>query len=336
MKVFENFNLKNYNTFHLDVNAKKLVVVEKEEEINELKNFIQNEKYLILGGGSNVLFLNDFDGVVIKNEIKGKDILEEDEEYIVVEIKSGEVWHDVVMWSVKNNWNGIENLALIPGTTGAAPVQNIGAYGVEIKEVLENVKFFNFNTQTFETLNNAQCKFAYRDSIFKHELKNKVFITSIVLKLKKKNHVYRTDYGNIKDELNKVKELTPEIIANTVIKIRQSKLPDPQITGNAGSFFKNPEIDEIQYLRIKEQFPDVVAFSLGNSRYKIAAGWMIEKCGLKGCEYKGAAVHTKQALVIINKHNATGKDIFELSQMIIQKVFDKFAIRLEPEVNIIQ
>lgn len=337
MKIFENYNLKELNTFHLNVSAKKLVIIENEKDIAEMPHLVQNEKYLILGGGSNVLFLNDFDGIVVKNELRGKQITAEDEEYVTIHIKSGEIWHEAVMWCVKNNWNGIENLALIPGTVGAAPVQNIGAYGVELKDVLQSVRFFHLETNSFQTLTNQECKFSYRDSIFKNELKNKTFITDVTLKLKKKNHTYRTDYGNIKDELSRLNanKLTPEVIAQAVINIRQSKLPDPSVIGNAGSFFKNPEVSKKQYEYLKNKFPEIVAFPLENGNYKIAAGWMIEKCGLKGFEHKGAAVHSKQALVLINKNNATGKDIFELAQIVMKKVFDTFAVQLEPEVNII-
>lgn len=338
MKIFENYNLKELNTFHLNVSAKKLVIIENENDVTEIPSLIQKEKYLILGGGSNVLFLNDFDGIIIKNEIKGKKITDETDEDIIVSIQSGEIWHDIVMWAIKNNWNGIENLALIPGTTGAAPVQNIGAYGVEIKDVLQSIKFFNLETKSFQVLDNKECLFSYRNSIFKNELKNKTFITDVTLKLKKKNHIYRTDYGNIKDELSKLNanKLTPELIAQAVINIRQSKLPDPSVIGNAGSFFKNPEVSKKQYEELKNQYPEIPVFPLENGNYKIAAGWMIEKCGLKGFEHKGAAVHSKQALVLINKNNATGKDIFELAQIVMKKVFDTFAVTLEPEVNIIQ
>lgn len=338
MKIFKNYNLKHLNTFHLDVNAKELVVIENENEIKQIAELINGKKYLILGGGSNVLFLSDFDGLVIKNEIRGKEILKETDDEIVIKLKSGEIWHDVVMWSVNNNWNGIENLALIPGTVGAAPVQNIGAYGVEIKDVLEDVEFYDLSKCIYQTLKNSECEFSYRDSIFKKELKNRVFITSIVLKLRKRNHVYHTGYGNIQDELKKrnVQKLSPSLIADVVTEIRKSKLPDPEMLGNAGSFFKNPEVNFQKYMDIKNRYPDIVAFPLENGHYKIAAGWMIEKCGLKGFEYKGAAVHSKQALVLVNKNNATGKNIYELAQIIMQRVFDTFAIYLEPEVNIIQ
>lgn len=337
MKILENYSLKNHNTFHLDVYAKKCVILENTDELKALDQIIGNDKFLILGGGSNVLFVNDFDGVIIKNEIKGKEITDENDEYVNVKIKSGEVWHEMVMWSVKNNWNGIENLALIPGTVGAAPVQNIGAYGVEVKDVLQNVSIYNFETKKIEVLNNDQCKFSYRNSIFKNELKGKFFILEIVLQLRKKNHIYHTSYGTINTELEKrnIKEINPQIIAEIVMDIRKSKLPDPEKIGNAGSFFKNPEVPKEQYLELKNRYSDIVAYPVENGNYKLAAGWMIEHCGLKGYEYKGAAVHDKQALVLVNKNNARGKDILELAKIIIQIVFDKFAVKLEPEVNII-
>jgi len=337
MKIFENFSLKNHNTFHLDVYAKKCVILENIDELKILNQIIGNDKFLILGGGSNVLFVNDFDGVVVINEIKGIEIIDESDEFVNVKIKSGENWHEIVMWSIKNNWNGIENLALIPGTVGAAPVQNIGAYGVEIKDVLQSVSIYNFVTKKIEVLNNEQCKFSYRNSIFKEELKGKFYILEVVLQLRKKNHIYHTSYGTINAELEKrnIKEINPQIIAEVVMDIRKSKLPDPEKIGNAGSFFKNPEVSKEHYFELKNKYPDIVAYPLENGKYKLAAGWMIEQCGLKGYEHKGAAVHDKQALVLVNKNNASGKDILELAQIIIQKVFDKFAVKLEPEVNII-
>jgi UDP-N-acetylmuramate dehydrogenase len=337
MKIFENYSLKNHNTFHLDVYAKKCVILENTDELKMLDQVIGNDKFLILGGGSNVLFVNDFDGVIIKNEIKGIEIIDESEEFVNVKIKSGENWHEIVMWSIKNNWNGIENLALIPGTVGAAPVQNIGAYGVEIKDVLQSVSIYNFETKKIEVLNNDQCKFSYRNSIFKNELKGKLYILEVVLQLRKKNHVYHTSYGTINAELEKrnIKEINPQIIAEIVMDIRKSKLPDPEKIGNAGSFFKNPEVSKNKYLDLKNRYSDIVAYPVENGNYKLAAGWMIDHCGLKGYEYRGAAVHDKQALVLVNKNNASGKDILELAKIIIQKVFDKFAVKLEPEVNII-
>ncbi len=334
MKVFNDISLLPYNTFKVDVKVKKFIIIDDENELKSVD--IDKNNYLVLGGGSNVLFTKDFNGTILKNEIKGKKIIEETEEYIVLNIKSGEIWHDIVIWTVENNWNGIENLALIPGTVGAAPIQNIGAYGVEIKDVLQDVRFFNFETKKIEILKSDECQFGYRDSIFKRSLKNKIFITDITIKLRKKNHVYRTDYGNIKEELTKrnIQALSPKVIADIVMDIRKSKLPDPAEIGNAGSFFKNPEVNLETYLRIKEKYPDVVVFKLENDKYKLAAGWLIEQCNMKGYEYKNAAVHIKQALVLINKNHATGKDIFELSEIIKQKVFSNFGVELEREVNI--
>lgn len=337
MKTLKNISLLPYNTFKIDVLANEIIIIEND---NELENLEFNPKpFLILGGGSNVLFTKNYDGIILKNELKGKKIIDETEEEIVLNIKSGENWHEIVMWSVENNWNGIENLALIPGTTGAAPVQNIGAYGVEIKDVLQYVKFFNFETKKFVTLNNSACQFGYRDSIFKKALKNKAFITDIGIKLKKKNHEYKTDYGNIQEELKNqnIKELSPKVLADIVIKIRQSKLPNPAKIGNAGSFFKNPEVSENVLSEIKNKFPNVVYFPTSqNGIYKLAAGWLIDQCRLKGFEHKGAAVHSKQALVLINKQNAAGADILELAQIIMEKVLATFGVKLEPEVNIIE
>lgn len=336
MKQFSDISLQSFHTFKVDIKAQEMIVIEHENELIHLP--LHHLPFLILGGGSNVLFIKNFEGTIIKNELKGRCIIKETENDVTLNIKSGEIWHDIVMWSVNNNWNGIENLALIPGTAGAAPIQNIGAYGVEIKNVLESVRYYHFEKKCFETLENNECAFGYRNSIFKTDLKNKVFITDITLKLNKKNHVYHIDYGNIQEELNKmnVQNLSPKIIAEAVMNIRKSKLPNPEIIGNAGSFFKNPEVTENVYLRLKEKYPDLIAFATGHQKYKLAAGWLIEKCGLKGYTYKGAAVHDKQALVLINKNHATGKDIYELSEKIVEKIFDTFGIMLEREVNIIE
>ncbi len=337
MKTLKNISLLPYNTFRIDALANEVIIIEKDTEL-EILNLAQ-KPYLVLGGGSNVLFTKNYTGIILKNELKGKKIVDETEEDIVLNVKSGENWHNLVMWSVENNWNGIENLALIPGTVGAAPVQNIGAYGVEIKDVLQFVTFFNFETQQFITFSNEECQFGYRDSIFKKALKNKVFITDIGIKLKKKNHQYKTDYGNIKDELKNqnIQHISPQIIADIVIKIRQSKLPDPSKIGNVGSFFKNPEVPESLLSEIKNKFPNIIYFPTSqNGIYKLAAGWLIEQCGLKGFEHKGAAVHTQQALVLINKNNATGQDILELAKIIMNKVYSTFAVKLESEVNIIE
>ncbi|MCX8142968.1 MAG: UDP-N-acetylmuramate dehydrogenase [Bacteroidia bacterium] len=335
MKILHNVSLLPFNTFKMNVKAKECRIIEDENELLKIDTLSQNS--LVLGGGSNVLFTKDYDGIILKNELKGREIIDESEEEILLNIKGGENWHSVVMWAVENNWNGIENLALIPGTMGAAPIQNIGAYGVEIKDVLEYVRFYHFDTKSFETIKNQDCQFAYRDSIFKRSLKNKVFITDVGLRLRKKNHQYKLDYGNIREELDKrnIQTIRPKLIAEVVMHIRQTKLPDPNVVGNAGSFFKNPEVSEEVYWRLKEKFPNIVAYSIGNNKYKLAAGWMIEYCGFKGYVHKGAAVHTRQALVLINQKNATGKDILELANIIIDKVNQVFGVILEPEVNII-
>ena len=337
MKIYSNVSLLPYHTFQIDVRAETLMVIENEEDLKRMPDLF-NKKFLILGGGSNVLFTENFQGIVLKNEIKGKSLVKETEEEVWLNIKSGEIWHDVVMWSVENNWNGIENLALIPGTMGAAPIQNIGAYGVEIKDVLEYVEGYDLQSKKMVRWSNQECAFGYRESVFKSLLKNKVFITAVGIKLKKKNHRYKTEYGTIREELEKqgVRELSPKVIADVVIKIRMSKLPDPKGMGNAGSFFKNPEVDEGVYRDLKERYPNIVAFSMPDKKYKLAAGWLIEQCGLKGYAYKGAAVHSKQALVLVNQHQATGKEVLELAQRIKEEVFKKFGVYLEEEVHIIK
>lgn len=336
MKILHNVSLISFNTFRINVKAKECRIIENENELFNLDT--QHQNYLVLGGGSNVLFTKDYEGVILKNELKGREIVNESDGEVFLNIKGGENWHNTVMWAVENNWNGMENLALIPGTMGAAPIQNIGAYGVEIKDILEYVRFYHFDTKSFEIIKNQDCEFAYRDSIFKRSLKNKVFITDVGLRLRKKHHQYKLDYGNIREELDKrnIKVISPKVIAEVVIHIRQTKLPDPNVLGNAGSFFKNPEVSEEVYWRLKEKFPNIVAYSIGDNKYKLAAGWMIEYCGFKGYVHKGAAVHTRQALVLINQNNATGKDLLELANIIIDKVNQVFGLILEPEVNIIE
>ena len=339
MQFQQNISLQKFNTFKIDVKADYVFVITSEDELLQLVKdpvFLKNNR-LIIGGGSNILFTEDFKGLVIKNELKGKNIIKETENKIWINIKSGEVWHDFVMWAVQHNYSGIENLALIPGTIGAAPIQNIGAYGVEAKDIIEKVGFFNFDTQQFSELTANECNFGYRESIFKKELKNKIFVTDVTFCLNKKTNTYKTDYGSINDEIKKrnVQNLTANIVAEIVMDIRKSKLPNPDITGNAGSFFKNPEVTKEKYLEIKNINPNAVGYALENGNYKLAAGWLIESCGLKGFEIHGAAVHDKQALVLINKNNTTGKDVLLLSQHIQKVVFEKYGVSLEPEVNII-
>ncbi|MCX8080287.1 MAG: UDP-N-acetylmuramate dehydrogenase [Bacteroidia bacterium] len=329
--------MRDKHTFHLNVFCKKLSYIRKAEDYNELlKMGFKKEKHLILGGGSNVLFTGDFDGWIAINQIKGKEILHDAGHEVTVRFGSGEVWHEVVEWCLEKDFGGIENLALIPGTVGAAPIQNIGAYGVEIKDVLWKVEGMD-ETGNEKTLMNEECQFGYRDSIFKNDLKNKFFITHVILRLSKGKHKLNYSYASLNEELKRrgIEHPTIQDIARAVIYIRQSKLPDPEKTGNAGSFFKNPTLSASEYEKFKLKFPDVPAYPSGESA-KIPAAWLIEQCGYKGKTWKGAGVHEKQPLVLVNKNNARGTDILELCELIQEKVKEKFGIFLEPEVNIIR
>jgi UDP-N-acetylmuramate dehydrogenase len=332
----ENASLKKYNTFGLDVKCKKLSFVRSEEEYKKLlaSGFLK-DKNLVLGGGSNVLFTKDFNGWIALNQIQGKQIIRDEGNDVWLKFGSGEVWHDVVLWCLERNFGGIENLSLIPGTVGAAPIQNIGAYGVEIKDVLEEVGFLDEHGNE-HSMKNQECKFGYRESIFKRELKGKAFITHVILKLTRKKHVLNYSYASLNDELKKrgIQNPTIKDISDAVIFIRKSKLPDPVEVGNAGSFFKNPTLNAEQYAEFRNKYPDVPVYP-GGETTKIPAAWLIEKAGFKGMEWKGAAVHEKQPLVLINKKSAAGAGILELCRMVQKGVSEKFGIMLEPEVNIV-
>lgn len=338
LQIKENINLKTFNTFGIEVYCDYFA------EINSTKDFlnlIQNNIYkskekLIIGGGSNLLFTKDFKGIVIKNNLKGIEVVSENENEVVVKAAAGEVWHEFVLWSLDKNYAGLENLSLIPGCVGASPMQNIGAYGVEIKEIFEELEAYSMTDGTKKIFDKAACEFGYRESVFKHKYKNQFLITSVSFKLKK-HPVLNTTYGAINSELQAMNVTSPGIkdISNAVIHIRQSKLPDPKVIGNAGSFFKNPEVPQSKHAELKACFEALVAYPLENGNYKLAAGWMIEQCGLKGYEKNGAAVHTKQALVLVNKDHAKGEDVLNLSSYVIQQVSEKFGVSLEREVNII-
>lgn len=338
LQIKENVNLKSYNTFGIEVYCDYFVEI---NSIADFKELITNKIYcsttkLIIGGGSNLLFTNDFKGIVIKNNLKGKEIVSESDTEVLVKVAAGEVWHEFVLWCIDKNYAGLENLSLIPGCVGASPMQNIGAYGTEIKEVFEQLEAYSVTNGQLKTFTGSECEFGYRESVFKHKYKNQFLIASVTFRLKK-NPVLNTSYGAINTELQAMRITQPSIkdVSNAVINIRQSKLPDPKVTGNAGSFFKNPEVPEVKYRELKQKFDALVAYPLENGNYKLAAGWLIEQCGLKGFEYKGAAVHTKQALVLINKNKATGIDVFDLSSIVIKNVSDKYGVQLEREVNII-
>ncbi len=338
LKIEENKSLKPYNTFGVNVKANYFTSVESEKEILEIllsKRFSSMNK-LILGGGSNILFTKNYDGLVIHNIEKGIRLLEETEKYVIIESSAGEIWNDLVSYCVENKYYGIENLSLIPGTVGAAPIQNIGAYGVEIKDVFESLEGINLETGERKIYKKNECKFDYRDSIFKRGLKWKIIITKVILKLKKEKQ-FNLNYRSLNDYLGKAnkEKLTIRRVRETVNKIRMSKLPDPHRFGNAGSFFKNPEVSEEKFLELKKDFEETVFFKLDNNKYKIPAAFLIEKCGFRGKRIGNVATYNQQALVIINMGSATGEQIKTFSQEIQKAVFDKFGIELTPEVNII-
>ena len=333
--IRKNISLKNYNSFNIDVNAKEFVEVNSKDELIEIANKTKDKNVLYLGGGSNILFTRDFDGIVIHLNIKGIQFEKTNSDETVVQANAGENWNNFVEFCIKNNLGGIENLSMIPGNVGSAPVQNIGAYGVELKDVFLTCEVFNKNDFSIKTYNLEECKFEYRNSIFK-ENKN-LIILSVRLKLRNKNHKINSSYGGINDELKKLKISKPTIkdISNVVCSIRKRKLPDPKIIGNAGSFFKNPVVKKDKLEWIKKYFNDVPSYKLDDKNYKIPAAWLIESAGLKGKELDGFGIHKTQPLVLVNYGGARGEDIYKLSLSIKEIIFKIFKIELETEVNII-
>ncbi len=340
MQIQENISLKKYNTFGINVLAKYFSSFTTTDEMAELLNSkhlpVDNLPLLVLGGGSNILFTKNYEGYVIKNDIKGIDKIAEDADYVYIKAAAGENWHQFVLYCINNNWAGVENLSLIPGSVGASPMQNIGAYGVEIKDVFHSLEAFHIADKKMITFSATDCAFGYRESIFKTKYKNQFIITSVTFKLNKKTH-FNISYGAIAQELEKmcIQTLTVKAISDAVINIRSSKLPNPLEIGNAGSFFKNPEIDNTDFDALKTQFADVVGYKLENGNIKLAAGWLIERCGWKGYREGDVGCHAKQALVLVNYGNAAGSEIYELSEKIVQSVKAKFNVHLQREVNII-
>lgn len=333
-----NFSLKNHNTFGLDVQTAYFFEC---SDLEGLRSVIvwsndKNISRLILGGGSNVLLINDFSGVVINNSLKGCEIVNETTELVDLKIGSGEVWHEVVMKAVENDWGGIENLSLIPGSVGAAPMQNIGAYGVEIKDVFLNLDALNLETLEVESFTNEQCQFGYRESVFKHEFKGKYMIVSVTLRLSKK-HSLNLAYGAINETLQKMNVTNPTVkdVSEAVIQIRQSKLPDPAEIGNSGSFFKNPVISAEHFEELKLKYPQIPSYLQVNGDVKVPAGWLIEQCGWKGKRRGDIGVHDKQALVLVNYGGGKGADLWQLALDIQSSVKEAFNIELQPEVNVI-
>jgi UDP-N-acetylmuramate dehydrogenase len=338
LNVGRNISLKPYNTFGINVNAKFFSEVRSEEQLKKIlsSHEFHSVKKLIIGGGSNILLTNNFDGIVLKISIPDIEIIFEDENYAFVKAGAGVIWHDLVLYCVERNLGGIENLSLIPGTVGAAPIQNIGAYGQELKDVFENLEGISIENQNKKIFHKNECRFGYRDSIFKQGLKNKFIITTVTLKLSK-NPKVNIDYGNVKDELKNSGITSPGIkeVSEIICRIRLNKLPDPAKIGNAGSFFKNPEIMAEKFSSLKKEFPNIIGYSLGDGKVKVPAGWLIENCGWKGKVVGNTGAHAKQALVLVNYGNATGEEILNLSSEIKKSVMEKFKIELNEEVNII-
>jgi UDP-N-acetylmuramate dehydrogenase len=344
MEIKNNYDLSNLNTFGIKASSRFFVEINHEDDIKELFSseiFKKNEK-LFLGGGSNVLFTKDFEGILILNKLKGIEILEDNEDFVLIKSMGGESWHDLVLFTINNGYWGLENLSSIPGSVGATPVQNIGAYGVEVKDTLENVEAYSIENVDPSILGarkriftNKECEFGYRESVFKNKFKGQYFISAVTFKLSKKEKS-NIRYQALSDYLEKNNIIVKSVkdISNAVTKIRESKLPDPKVLGNAGSFFKNVFVDFETLKKIKEKYPDVPSFE-EDGMVKIPSGWLIESCGWKGKKIGNVGVHDKQALVLVNYGGAKGHELKDLSDQIISSVFSKFGITLNREVNLI-
>ncbi len=336
MKTKQNSSLKSYNTFAIEAKAMQFIEIEDVSELVSIFDYEQRpEKFFLIGGGSNLLFTKDFDGSVIKLNNKGIDLFFETDEHVILRVQAGEIWDDFVNYCVENNLYGVENLSLIPGTVGAAPVQNIGAYGVELKDILYSCTVFDTETSNFQTFTNEECEFGYRWSMFKKsENLGRYIITSVQFILSKQAD-FKLDYGNLQDEISKFEEVSLKSVRQAVIQVRQSKLPDPTELPNAGSFFKNPTISTAKFQELKASTPNLIGYPQQADTMKLAAGQLIDLCGLKSYKLGNAAVHDRQALVLISNGLATGQDILNLAKHVQARVFEKFCINLEPEVNIL-
>ena len=336
MKISHNISLKKYNTFGIDVSAKDFVTA---TSINELQKILQlkPKNLFVLGGGSNMLLTKNIsDSLVIHINIKGIKVIDENPKFAFIKVNAGENWHDFILWCIDNNYGGLENMSLIPGNVGTAPIQNIGAYGKELKDNFIECEALEIETGIIKTFSKIECEFDYRNSVFKNKLKGKYIITSVKFKLTKKNHILNTAYGVIEKELEDKNILFPTIkdISNAVIAIRKSKLPDPKKLGNSGSFFKNPVITQQEFEIFIAKYPEAPNYKVSHNEIKIPAGWLIEKAGFKGKQYGNAGVHEKQALVLVNHGNASGKEIWNLAMKIRSTVKEKFGIEINPEVNV--
>jgi len=337
MPILTNFSLKNYNTFGIEAKAQQFIAVHSVEELKTVLKENANEKKFILGGGSNMLLTQDIKALVIHIDLKGRRILKEDDDFVWVESMAGENWHEFVLWTIDQNFGGLENMSLIPGNVGTTPVQNIGAYGTEIKDTFVSCDAVNIATQDIKTFNKEECKFGYRESVFKQEAKDQFVITAVVFKLTKRNHKINTSYGDITKELEKQNVVVPTLkdVSNAVIAIRQSKLPDPKELGNSGSFFKNPIISKEAYEKAHALHPEMPHYVVSETEVKVPAGWLIERAGFKGKRFGDAGIHKNQALVLVNYGNATGQEILAVSRDIQATILKEFGIAIEAEVNVI-
>ena len=337
MEIINDYSLKKYNTFGIEANAKQFVTV---ETVDELKTILKENKFqkkFILGGGSNMLLTKNIDALVIHINLKGKKIIKENDDFVWVESQAGENWHEFVLWTINQNFGGLENMSLIPGNIGTTPIQNIGAYGTEIKDTFISCETINIVNQEIKIFYNQDCNFGYRESVFKNELKNQYIITSVVFKLTRRKHKINISYGDIQAELlkNNIEKPSLSDVSNAVISIRQSKLPDPKVLGNSGSFFKNPILLKSDFKKIHAKFPEMKFYEISITEVKVPAGWLIEQAGFKGKRFGDAGIHANQALVLVNYGNATGQEILAISKNIQKTVFDTFGIHIEAEVNVI-
>jgi UDP-N-acetylmuramate dehydrogenase len=337
MEILSHFSLKKFNTFGIEAKARKFVAIHNETELKTVLEENKSEIKFVLGGGSNMLLTKDIDALVIHLDLKGKKIIEEDEDFVWVESQAGENWHEFVLWTIENDFGGLENMSLIPGNVGTTPVQNIGAYGAEIKDTFVRCQAMKIETQAIKTFTKKECHFGYRESVFKNEVKDQYIITSVVFKLTKRKHNINTSYGDISAELAKNNITIPTLkdVSNAVISIRQSKLPDPKVLGNSGSFFKNPIVLKTDFEKIHQNFPEMKYYEVSATEVKIPAGWLIEQAGFKGKRFGDAGIHEKQALVLVNYGNATGLEILNVSKIIQETIFKTYGIRIEAEVNVI-
>ena len=336
MDIKNNISLKPFNTFGIDVSAKEFVSVDSVKDLTAVLN-TNPSNLMVLGGGSNMLLTKDIDALVVHINLKGISVITISEDHVQIQVSAGENWHELVNWCLNENFGGLENLSLIPGNVGTAPIQNIGAYGVELKDSFISCEAINIQTKTLKTFTKDECNFGYRNSVFKQELKGQYIITSVVFELTRMNHKIKTNYGAIEAELknSEIENPTIQEVSKAVIAIRNSKLPDPKVIGNSGSFFKNPVISNSKFEVLKTQFPEVPHYKISKNTIKIPAGWLIDTAGFKGKTFGNFGVHAKQALVLVNYGNASGKDILSLSKQIQKAIKFIFDIDLETEVNIL-